>query len=201
MDERELIERTKAGKQDAFEALVSTYEQKIYHMALRYTANPQDALDICQEVFLRVFRFLPGFAQNSSFSTWIYRITANVCKDTLRKRSKTMELSFATQDEDEPFEHEVADLRYNPEDALMQNEMREQLARGIAELPEKYRQVVILRDINGLTYDEIARCLDLEEGTVKSRIARGRDRLRKFLSKSGNFSSAVQSKESKGGKA
>lgn len=200
MNEKERIRRAKNGDQAAFEELVSAYEKKIYNMGLRYTGSQQDALDICQEVFLRLFRFIGQFNEASSFSTWLYRIAVNVCKDTIRKKQKVVELSFEVEDEEGNYEVEVSDLRYNPEDSVQRRELRHQILHAIAELPEKYREIIILRDINGLSYEEISRCLELEEGTVKSRISRAREKLRVFLSKTGNFSEETQSKkEERGG--
>ncbi len=197
--ELELVRRSKAGDEQAFEQLVLIYEKKIYSMGLRYTGSSQDALDICQEVFLRLFRFIGQFNENSRFSTWVYRISANVCKDAVSHRhADAMPLGRDT--DDEQYSIEISDLRYSPEKQFDTIELRDTIADGIMSLPQKYREIVIMRDINGLTYSEIGEALSIEEGTVKSRLARAREQLRTFLSAIGNISPNSQSNGVKGGR-
>ena len=199
--EKALVQKAKAGDRDAFAALVSAYEGKIYNLALRYLGNREDAMDASQEVFLRVFRFLPGFQEESGFSTWIYRIGVNVCKDMLAKRAKRGELSLELPDEEEDYRTaEVADSRYDPEAIVEQADLRESLAEAIGQLPQQQREMIVLRDIHGLSYEEIGQVLSLEAGTVKSRLSRARENLRKKLLQSGNIFGVSPSKLSKGGK-
>ena len=158
-------------------------------------------MDASQEVFLRVFRFLPGFQEESGFSTWIYRIGVNVCKDMLAKRAKRGELSLELPDEEEDYRTaEVADSRYDPEAIVEQADLRESLAEAIGQLPQQQREMIVLRDIQGLSYEEIGQVLSLEAGTVKSRLSRARENLRKKLLQSGNIFCVSPSKLSKGGK-
>lgn len=198
--EQNIIRAAKAGKEAAFEELVTAYEKKVYQLAFRYTGNEFDAFDVSQEVFLRVFRFLPQFNEQSKFSTWLYRIAVNVCKDFVHKRKMKNEISLEMPDDDDEngFVAEIPDLRFNPETEAERRELRDAIADGIESLPERHREILILRDVVGLSYDEIGSTLALEQGTVKSRIARARDRLRAFLSDGGNFSGAPQSKEATG---
>jgi len=199
--EKALVQQAKAGDRNAFAALVSAYEGKIYNLALRYLGNREDALDASQEVFLRVFRFLPGFQEESGFSTWIYRIGVNVCKDMLIKRSRRNEQSIEVEDEEqEQRTADIADVRYDPELVMEQAELRTVLSAAIADLPEQQREVIVLRDIQGLSYEEIATVLSLESGTVKSRLSRARENLRKKLLQNGNIFGFPTSKLSKGGK-
>ena len=199
--EKALVQKAKAGDRDAFAALVSAYEGKIYNLSLRYLGNREDAMDASQEVFLRVFRFLPGFQEESGFSTWIYRIGVNVCKDMLAKRAKRGELSLELPDEEEDYRTaEVADSRYDPEAIVEQADLRESLAEAIGQLPQQQREMIVLRDIQGLSYEEIGQVLSLEAGTVKSRLSRARENLRKKLLQSGNIFGVSPSKLSKGGK-
>lgn len=199
--EKALVQKAKAGDRDAFAALVSAYEGKIYNLALRYLGNREDAMDASQEVFLRVFRFLPGFQEESGFSTWIYRIGVNVCKDMLAKRTKRGELPLEIPDEEEDYRTaEVADSRYDPEAIVEQADLRESLAEAIGQLPQQQREMIVLRDIQGLSYEEIGQVLSLEAGTVKSRLSRARENLRKKLLQSGNIFGVSPSKLSKGGK-
>ena len=199
--EKALVQQAKAGDRNAFAALVSAYESKIYNLALRYLGNREDAMDASQEVFLRVFRFLPGFQEESGFSTWIYRIGVNVCKDMLAKQSKRNEQSIEVEDEEEDRRTlDIVDCRYSPEQILENAELRTILSTAIASLPEQQREVVVLRDIQGLSYEEIASVLSLESGTVKSRLSRARENLRKKLLQNGNIFGFSASKLSKGGK-
>ena len=199
--ENALVQQAKAGDRNAFAALVSAYDSKIYNLALRYLGNREDAMDASQEVFLRVFRFLPGFQEESGFSTWIYRIGVNVCKDMLIKQNRRNEQSLEMDDEDEDSRTmDLVDCRYSPEQILENAELREMLLSAIAALPGQQREVIILRDIQGLSYEEISRVLSLESGTVKSRLSRARDTLRKkFLQNGNNFGFSV-SKQMIGGK-
>ena len=198
-NERELVRKIKAGDPRAFETLVSDYESKIYALALRFTGSPQDALDICQEVFLRIFRFVGNFNEDSKLSTWIYRIATNVCKDTLNRRARNQDIPLDREEDGEVFDLGLADSRYSPEEALLSAEIQDSIVSAILALPELYREIIILRDINGLTYDEIAAALELEVGTVKSRIARARERLRGMLSRDGNLLPSTRSNHLKGG--
>ena len=200
LTERELVQRAKDGDHAAFSQLVSAYEGKIYNLALRYLGNPDDAMDASQEVFLRMFRFLSGFQEDSSFSTWLYRIGVNVCKDLLSRRVRRAEQSLEIPDEEE--ESRAADIpdgRYDPERILEGAELRRTLAEAIAQLPEQQREVIVLRDIQGLSYDEIGQALCLEAGTVKSRLFRARENLRKKLLQNGNIFDFSASKLTKGG--
>lgn len=200
--EKALVQQAKAGDRDAFAALVSVYEGKIYNLALRYLGNREDAMDASQEVFLRVFRFLPGFQEESGFSTWIYRIGVNVCKDMLVKRSRRNELPLEVPDDEEDYRPvEVADASCDPQTIVEQSDLRESLVEAIAQLPQQQREMIVLRDIQGLSYEEIGQVLCLESGTVKSRLSRARENLRKKLLQSGNIFGALPSKLSKGGKS
>ena len=201
LTERELVQRAKAGDNAAFSQLVSDYEGKIYNLALRYLGNPDDAMDASQEVFLRMFRFLSGFQEDSSFSTWLYRIGVNVCKDLLSKRSKRAEQPLEIPDEKEDSRPaDLPDARYDPERLLEGAELRRTLTAAIAQLPDQQREMIILRDIQGLSYEEIGQALCLEAGTVKSRLFRARENLRKKLLQNGNIFDLSASKLSKGGK-
>lgn len=193
--------RLKSGDREAFEALVRACEKKVYQLALRYTNNEADAMDISQEVFLRVYRSLPSFKGESAVTTWVYRITVNTAIDMTRKRARRRETSLTVySDEDEESKpRDLTDERYAPEQEYEKTELRERVASAIAALPEDYRQIVILRDVNGLRYDEIAEILSVSEGTVKSRLFRARDKLRSLLQESGNISASHSSKKGKGG--
>ncbi|MBR6555761.1 MAG: sigma-70 family RNA polymerase sigma factor [Clostridia bacterium] len=195
----ELVSRAKEGDRQAFETLVSRYESKIYHMALRYTGDAQEALDITQEVFLRMYRGLYSCQQDCNVSVWLYRLTDLVCKDAVRQISSRAVLSEHEQDSDEPYEIEIPDLRYNPESVYDRAALRDTIVDAVSALPEHLRKVIVLREIAGMTYEEISDCLELELGTVKSRIARGRDKLRSFLSRPVEKKETETKKPQKGG--
>lgn len=196
MNERALVELARAGDEAAFEKLVTLYERKVYATAFRYTANEHDAMDISQEVFIRVFRFIHTFNLESSFSTWIYRITVNVCKDHIRKRASRAELPLELTDEESgEYTVEISDSTYDPVELYEQTELRQEIRRAIDDLPDNYKEIVLLRDIGGLSYDEISQTLDIEVGTVKSRLSRAREKLRNFLLQNGNKPFSFRSKE------
>ena len=177
-DEQELIRLAGEGDSAAFETLMSAHESRMYAVALRMCGSREDAQDCLQEAMIRVYRALSGFKGQSSFSTWVYRITMNSCLDELRRRKNRTAASldalldngFAPSDETD-----------TPEHHSLQNEQRRCVERAIAELPEDMRSAIVLRDIQGCSDEEIAHVLDANVGTIKSRISRGRERLRSVL--------------------
>lgn len=199
MEEQALVRRAQGGDRRAFEELVRAYEGKVYSLALRWVNDREDALDISQETFLRVYRFLNGFDAHSSFSTWLYRVTINVCKDMVQKRGRACEQPLEKSDGDDHYEAQLPDERYEPDRIFEKRERSDALCAAIAALPEEHRTMILLRDVRGLSYREIGEMLCLEEGTVKSRIFRAREKLRIVLLKSGNFFELSKSKISKGG--
>lgn len=180
MDEQKFISLAQKGDQSAFEALVTRYEKQVYHQALRLLANPEDAADVTQEVFLKVWRSLPAFQGDSSFATWLYRLTDNAAIDLLR-REKKRRGDASLDDEEYQWDSTLADPDSSPEKKLERQELRRSVAEGLKKLSEEHRRVLVLREINGLSYEEIAGILDLTAGTVKSRIARARTALAKLL--------------------
>lgn len=180
--EKKLVCRSRNGDIEAFEELILSYEKKIYNIALRMTGNGEDARDIAQEVCIKIFKSLNSFKENSSFSTWVYRITTNVCIDEIRKRKNILSLTAANID-DEEFEMPVQDKGRLPDELVEGKETLELIKGYILELAPEYRMVIILRDIQGYTYEEISKILDINIGTVKSRLNRARGLLRDKLKK------------------
>lgn len=197
MDE-DLIRRAAGGDSDAFETLLKTYQKPVYNLALRMTGNPDDAQDLTQETFLHVWRGLSGYRSDASFSTWLYRLTSNVSIDFLRRRSREKTISlYCTGDENEEWELPVPVPC--AETQVLTRLTRVQVAEALDKLEPEYRQALTLRVINGLRYAEIAAALEVPEGTVKSRIARAREKMRRLLKKTGNKSPVSSSKREKGG--
>lgn len=196
MTEQELVAAAQGGDPDAFARLVETNQAKVYNLAYRMTGNPEDAADLTQEAFLNAWRGLARFSGQSAFSTWLYRLTSNVCIDFLRRQGRCETLSMTVEEPGSEFRQaELPDERWSPERELERREASRALQTGLAALSPDHRQVLLLRELEGLSYAEIAQCLSLEEGTVKSRIARARLSLRDFLKKAGNFSGLLASKD------
>lgn len=195
MTEQELVSRAKQGDQEAFSELVEANQNRIYTLALRMTGSPEDGADLAQEAFLRAWRSLPSFQGESNFSTWLYRLTSNLCIDFLRreKRRKAVTAAVPLDGEEDSPPAQVPDHRFTPESELERRELRAAVDRGLAKLSDDHRQVLVLRELEGLSYVEIAGRLKLEEGTVKSRIARARLALRNILLADGNFSPPISS--------
>lgn len=184
-DEQALMQRARRGDTAAFERLVTAYERKVYALALRSTGSEADAADLTQEVFLRAWRSLGKFRGDSAVSTWLYRITMNLCIDFSRKKS----FQAVPLTDEEGTELPLPDTRAanSPEAALDSRELSRELRAALDELTEEHRKIVLLRDVSGLSYQEIGKLLRLEEGTVKSRLARARRNLRTILLRRGNI--------------
>ena len=183
-----LLEATREGDEAAFAELVRRYRNQITNYVYRMTNDYETAVDLAQETFLRVFRAADRYQTTYAFSTYIYRIATNLAISELRRRKRRRLVSLATffQGRDgsteEPAELDPRDLCPLQDAALVEGERREAVARAISTLPEKYRAPLVLRDVEGRSYDEIAGILEMSEGTVKSRINRARSFLRDKLS-------------------
>ena len=190
MTEQELVARAKGGDTDAFAQLVEQNQNRIYSLALRMVGSPEDAADLAQEAFFSAWRGLEHFQGEAAFSTWLYRLTSNACIDFLRreKRKRAAGGVLSLDDTEEGATLDLPDYEADPHRRLEREEVRETIERGMAALSPEHRKVLSLREISGLSYAEIADILGLEEGTVKSRIARARLALRKKLLEYGNFS-------------
>ena len=180
--EARLVRRARTGDQQAFAELVALYQDKLYHMAFRMLGNRQEAEDVTQEAFLRVYRNLDRFDEGQKFSTWIYRIATNLCIDRLRKRKQTFSLDA------ESTEHEGLDGYAvipsddrTPESEMLLTETQRIVREAIETLPAKYKSVMVLRYLLDLSLQEIGEVLDMPVTTVKTRVHRGREFLRKKL--------------------
>ena len=171
----EFLSRLRAGDRRAFEELVRTQQHRVYGLALRMLGNPAEAQDIAQEAFLRAHRGLAEFRGEARLSTWLYAIVSRLCLNRLAGSERRL-----ARDGEETLAR-IADARPGPDQAFEQGELEEALHRAIGELPEERRIVVVLRDVEGLAYEEIADVLDLPVGTVRSRLHRARFDLKEKL--------------------
>lgn len=187
IDEKKCIRKAAKGDAHAFEELVIRYQGQVYNLCLRMTGNPEDAADMTQEAFLKVWKHLDGFQFDAAFATWLYRLVSNCCLDFLRsqKRRPTVSLTVENEEDGEQI-MDVADAQPTPEEAAISNEEKEQLHLAMSQLDDEQRQILTLRVVNDLSYADIAEILEIKEGTVKSRLSRARENLRKKLSEIGN---------------
>jgi RNA polymerase sigma factor (sigma-70 family) len=180
-EELRLVEAAQRGDVESFNALVRLYETRVYNLCYRMLGDAESAADAAQDAFLSAYRNLRGF-RGGSLRSWLLRIATNTCYDALRARKRRPSVSLeASDDEDEASPLQIADSAETPDDFALRRELAGAIQRGLATLPEDQRAVVILSDIEGLSYEEIADVTGTNLGTVKSRISRGRARLREVL--------------------
>ena len=184
--EAEFIERLKVGDAVAFEELVVARSGEIFGLLFRLTENTEEARDLTQETFLRAFQNIGSFRGEADLRTWIYRIAINQARNRWRwwkrrNRDATVSLDARVGNSDQPLMATLAESSANPEQSTLAHERELALRGALGKLGNAYRETVILRDIEGFTYEEIASTLDINVGTVKSRLARGRHELRRKL--------------------
>ena len=174
----DLVERYRSGDLNAFDEVYERFGEMVYNLALRLSGNREEAADLTQEIFLRVYRHLGSFGGRSTLKTWIFRVALNHCRDRLsRYCPATLPIDDRTEDGGPAF----ADPARSPEEMVLAADEGRRVTEGLALLPQVFREAVVLRDLEGLSYDEIAEVLGVRVGTVRSRIARGRDQLRCLL--------------------
>lgn len=176
----ELAERHRHGDPDAFDELYERHAELVYGLARRLV-GPRDAADVAQEIFIRIFRHLGGFRGRSSLKTWVYRVALNHCRSRLRRRRPIDQLE---EGEGPGGADSLPDERSGPEKAALARDELRRVEEALASLPRPFREAVVLRDVEGLKYGEIAEVLGVRIGTVRSRIARGRERLRAWMEES-----------------
>lgn len=189
MDEKRLIQKAKSGDNKAFEELIEEHFKKIYNIAYRMTGNPDDASDMTQEVMIKLFRNIGSFKGDSKFSTWVYRVATNTCLDELKKQKRHSHTSLNAEFDtgDGEMTYDVEDTSPTPEEAAEKKELRSTVAAAIQKLSPDHKAALVLRDIKGFSYDEIAKILNCSEGTVKSRLNRARAALKEILQKDFGF--------------
>jgi len=178
--DRELVKRVQKGDKGAFDLLVLKYEHKIVNLVMRYVRDPEQALDISQEAFIKAYRALPRFRGESAFYTWLYRIAVNTAKNYLAaQRRRPTDIELDLQDAEQYNLHAKLKETDTPEGVTLSQELRETLERAIDALPDDLRTAIILRELDGMSYEEIAQTMDCPVGTVRSRIFRARDAIGK----------------------
>lgn len=182
-DESELVTELQAGSEAAFEWLVTYYHAGVYNLVYGILSDPADAADVTQEVFLRAFRGIRGFRRGSSLKTWLYRISVRQALNHRRWcwRHHRQQVSIDAEDENTGMTLDLKDAEATPFEWCATQEMQTKVRQALAAVPASFRSAVILRDLEGLSYEEVAEVLEVSVGTVKSRILRGRRMLKEML--------------------
>jgi len=183
-----LVARARQGDRDAYRVLVERYQRRVFHLAYSLVRNPDDAADVSQEVFVKVYLRLDTFKGESNFATWLFRITSNLASDLIRRRGTSAPVAFE-EDAAETVEGSelhgsgiAAQLEASPQRHTLRRELGEKLEEALAKLPEKHRAILLLREVEGLSYEEIAEALQVPPGTVMSRLFHARAKMQKLLS-------------------
>jgi RNA polymerase sigma-70 factor (ECF subfamily) len=178
-EEKLLIEQAKDGDEGSFETLILSCKGKAFNIALRYMNNESDALDVIQESFIKIFRHLSKFNGESKFDTWAYRIVVNTCHDFIRKsKNKYNVVPISISEEEEQPQFEIKDQSPQPEEMILRKEESAYIVRCLEKINPDHKEIIILRDIRGFSYEEISEILECSMGTVKSRISRARNKLK-----------------------
>ena len=180
--DKALVQRVKQGDRSAFDLLVAKYQHKILNLIMRYVKDPSEAMDVAQEAFIKAYRAVPSFRGDSAFYTWLYRIAINTAKNHLvaaRRRPASLDFDLSDSEAFEPF----AALRDidSPEHLALTDEIGEVINQAVEDLPDELRTAILLREIEGMSYEEIAQTMDCPVGTVRSRIFRAREAIDKKL--------------------
>ena len=178
----QLVRRVQKGDKGAFDLLVLKYQHKIVNLVMRYVRDPDQAMDISQEAFLKAYRALPRFRGDSAFYTWLYRIAVNTAKNHLAaQRRRPMDVELDLQDPEQFDLHAKLKETDTPEGVTLSHELNRTVERAIEGLPEDLRTAIILRELDGMSYEEIAQTMECPVGTVRSRIFRARDAISKKI--------------------
>lgn len=182
LTDQEMVALCKKGDREAFNALVTKYQKQVFNIAYGMLSDYEDASDASQEVFVKVYRSIASFKGQASFSTWLYRICSNVCNDMLRKRQRrVISVSIDSDDDENPAMH-LPSNEPTPAEILEQTERQKAVLEAINSLRREYREIIVYSDMEQLSYEEISKILRCPVGTVKSRLNRARNSLRKKLS-------------------
>ncbi len=188
-DDITLVQRVRTGDQRAFKLLVERYQRKVYGVALGMLKDKEEARDVAQEAFVKVYKYLDHFKGDASFYTWLYRITVNICIDVMRKKGSGLKNDHV--EFDESVRHDTTEanlgslgtqLGTNPQKAALRRELADKIAAAFEQIPESHRKILLLREIEGMSYEELAKVLDIPKGTVMSRLFHARLKMQKILS-------------------
>lgn len=185
-DDLTLVKRVRSGDQRAFKLLVERYQRKVYAVALGMLKDKEESMDVSQEAFVKVYKYLDHFKGDSSFYTWLYRITVNICIDVIRKRGSGEVVEYDETQAVDLSEARIgalgSRLGTNPQKSALRRELAEKIQEALATVPEKHRAILLLREIEGMSYEDLARTLDIPKGTVMSRLFHARAKVQKILS-------------------
>jgi RNA polymerase sigma-70 factor (ECF subfamily) len=186
-DDLTLVERVRTGDQRAFRLLVERYQRKVYGVALGMLRDKEEARDVAQEAFVKVFKYLEHFKGDASFYTWLYRITVNICIDFIRRKNSR---GHDPVEFDEAVKMDIAEanlgslgtrLGTNPQKSALRKELAERITAAVNQLPEAHRKILLLREVEGMSYEDLARVLEIPKGTVMSRLFHARLKMQKIL--------------------
>jgi len=181
-DDKELIERAMRGDERAYRDLLERYQRPVYNICLRMVRNEQEAQDLAQDAFVKVFGMLDRYNPSYAFSNWLFKITSNLCIDSMRKRRvDTVPMDQPISSEKGEYERQYESPSDDPEEVMVKGQKMRMLAKAIDQLPEHYRIMIVLRHQEDLSYEEIAEALEVPLGTVKARIHRAREMLKSRL--------------------
>ncbi|EPX61246.1 RNA polymerase sigma factor RpoE [Cystobacter fuscus DSM 2262] len=187
-DDLTLVKRVRDGDQRAFKLLVERYQRKVYAVALGMLKDKDEAMDVSQEAFVKVYKYLDHFKGDSSFYTWLYRITVNICIDVMRRKGSS---GGQMEEFDESIATDLGEARIgalgsrlgtNPQKSALRRELAEKIQEALASVPEKHRAILLLREVEGMSYEDLSRTLDIPKGTVMSRLFHARAKVQKILS-------------------
>ena len=186
-DDLTLVQRARAGDQRAFKLLVERYQRKVYSVALGMVKDKEEARDVAQEAFVKVYKYLDHFKGDASFYTWLYRITVNICIDVLRKKGSKGDEHVEF---DESVKLDTAEagigalgtrLGTNPQKSVLRRELAERITSAMQSIPTAHRQILLLREVEGMSYEDLSRILEIPKGTVMSRLFHARLKMQKIL--------------------
>jgi RNA polymerase sigma-70 factor, ECF subfamily len=185
-DDYSLVRKAQAGDQRAFATLVERYQRKAYAVALGLVKDKEEALDVAQEAFVKVYKYLDHFKGDSSFYTWLYRITVNICIDRRRRKGADpgdqVEFDEAVQNEVEGDAGVLGTrLGSNPQKAALRAELMQKIEEALEQIPEKHRAILLLREVEGMSYEDLAETLKIRKGTVMSRLFHARKKMQSLL--------------------
>lgn len=184
MNEERIVCELKAGNYSIFKEIIELFKNRVYGMAYKFTNNYDEAQDLSQEIFLKIYKEIGGFRFESKLSTWIYRISINTCLDWKRKNNKVKILSTSIlNDNDEIVDVEIKDDKPLPEEAIIRSENQEEVHELVYRLPDKYKTVIIMYHFNNMSYQDISTALNIPERTVETRLYRARRLLKDELTK------------------